>query len=134
MRTRGWVFYVDGAGSGALQPSDRRSPVGPQPRVDRWPPTRPACWQPGDATDPTGQNRATQIGIAGAIEEFGSLAAGLAAFGFGSFTDFYAAVVDPNYNTIDRNDDGVLCVKTFPVTPGRPAFLVLAIDNATISR
>jgi len=97
---------------------------------DKWEPSVfPLNWQPGDPTDPTGDNLLLQTGNAGTIEEFGSLEAGLAAFGFATFDEFYAAVVDPQYNTQDRNDDGVLCVKRFPSQGNQAAYLANIIDN-----
>lgn len=104
-------------------------PVGTCPS-DKWQESVfPLDWQPGDAIDPDGQNLLFQIGVAGMIEEFGSLEAGLAAFGFSTLTDLYAAAIDPAYNQVDRNDDGVLCVKPHPDTSGAPAYLANAVDN-----
>lgn len=104
-------------------------PVGACPS-DKWQESIfPLNWQPGDAVDPDGQNLLFQIGVAGMIEEFGTLEAGLAAFGFLTLTEFYAAALDPAYNNVDRNDDGVLCVKLFPNTSGAPAYLANAVDN-----
>lgn len=95
----------------------------------------PLNWEPGDPTDPTGDNLLLQIGITGTIEEFGSLEAGLEAFGFETFTEFYAAAVDPAMNKVDQNDDGVLCVKPFPEqSQGKAAYLANAIDNHAAAR
>lgn len=97
---------------------------------DKWQEsTFPLNWQPGDAIDPDGKNLLFQVAVAGTVEEFGSLEAGLAAFGFSSLTDFYAAAVDPPFNTVDRNDDGVLCVKPFPDVSRIPAYLANGVDN-----
>jgi len=104
-------------------------PVGTCPS-DKWQESIfPLNWQPGDAIDPDGQNLLFQIGVAGTIEEFGSLEAGLAAFGFSTLEEFYAAAIDPAFVTLDRNDDGVLCVKLFPETGGQAAYLANAVDN-----
>lgn len=104
-------------------------PVGSCPS-DKWEESVfPLDWQPGEPMDPTGDNLLLQIGVAGTIEEFGSLEAGLAAFGFSTLEEFYAAVVDPEFNRLDRNDDGVLCVKRFPETGGQAAYLANAVDN-----
>jgi hypothetical protein len=84
--------------------------------------------------DPSGENLLLQIGIAGSIEEFGSLDAALAAFGFGTLEEFYAAVVDPSFNKIDHNDDGVLCFKQYPAQGGRPAYIANAVDNTSHSQ
>jgi hypothetical protein len=84
--------------------------------------------------DPTGDNLLLQIGIAGLIEEFGSIDAGLEAFGFGTLDEFYAAAIDPQFNKVDHNDDGVLCVKRFPEQGNQPAYLANAVDNAAHSR
>ncbi len=89
----------------------------------------PLNWQPGDSMDPTGQNLLLQLGIAGTIEEFGSLEAGLAAFGFATFTQFYAAAVDPAYNLKDKNNDGILCFKLFPSQSNVAAYLANTVDN-----
>lgn len=94
----------------------------------------PLGWQPGDPMDPNGENVLLQIGVAGTIEEFGSLEAGLAAFGFPTLEDFYAAVVDPNFNKIDHNDDGVLCFKRFSENGNKAAYLANAVDNTSHSR
>ena len=51
------------------------------------------------------------------------------AFGFDTFDEFYAAVVDPAYNRIDRNDDGILCFQPFPSQSNIPAYLANTIDN-----
>lgn len=93
----------------------------------------PLNWQPGDQMDPNGDNLLLQIGIAGIIEEFGSLEAGLAAFGFTTLDELYAAAVDPGYNKIDKNDDGVLCAKPFPSQSNKPAYLANAVDNTAQS-
>ena len=93
----------------------------------------PLNWELGDPMDPTGDNLLLQLGMAGTIEEFGSLEAGLEAFGFDSFEELYAAAVDPGYNKIDKNDDGVLCFKTHPEQGGQPAYIANAIDNAAHS-
>ena len=104
-------------------------PIGNCPS-DKWQEsTFPLDWQPGDPIDPDGTNLHFQMGVAGTIEEFGSLEAGLAAFGFSTLTDFYAATVDPALNTVDRNGDGVLCVKPFPDVSRIPAYLVNGVDN-----
>ena len=89
----------------------------------------PLDYQIGDPIDPDGLNLLVQLGIAGTIEEFGSLKAGLEAFGFDTFDEFYAAVVDPAYNRIDRNDDGILCFQPFPSQSNIPAYLANTIDN-----
>jgi hypothetical protein len=93
----------------------------------------PLNYQLGDPIDPDGLNLLIQLGIAGTIEEFGSLEAGLDAFGFDTFDEFYAAVVDPAYNRLDRNDDGILCFKPYPSQSNLPAYLALAIDNTASS-
>ena len=93
----------------------------------------PLDWQPGDPLDPDGQNLLLQIGVAGLIEEFGSLEAGLSAFGFATLEDLYAAVIDPEFNQVDKNDDGVLCVKPFPSQSNVPAYLANAVDNTAQS-
>jgi hypothetical protein len=95
----------------------------------------PLNWEPGDPTDPSGDNLLLQIGIAGLIEEFGSVEAGLEAFGFETFEEFYAAAVDPAFNKIDQNNDGLLCVKPFPEQgQGQPAYNANAIDNHAAPR
>jgi hypothetical protein len=93
----------------------------------------PLDWQPGDPMDPSGQNLLLQLGIAGMIEEFGSLQEGLAAFGFGTFEEFYAAAIDPAHNKVDKNDDGILCFKPFPVQGNQPAYLANVVDNSAKS-
>lgn len=101
---------------------------------DKWQPSVfPLGWRPGDPMDPTGQNALLQLGIAGTVSEFGSLEAGLVAFGFGTFEDFYAAAVDPDYNRIDRNDDGVLCFKRFPDQSSNPVYTANTVDNTAKS-
>jgi len=94
----------------------------------------PLDWQPGDPMDPTGENLIWQIGVAGSIEEFGSLDAALAAFGFTTLEDFYAAVFDPAVDKIDHNDDGVLCFKPFPTQGNKAAYLVNSVDNTSHSQ
>jgi hypothetical protein len=94
----------------------------------------PLDWQPGEPMDPSGQNLLLQIGIAGTIEEFGSLQAGLVAFGFATLEEFYAAAIDPSFNQVDRNDDGILCVKRFPSQGNQAAYLANAVDNTAHSR
>jgi len=74
----------------------------------------PLNWQSGDQMDPNGHNLLLQVGIAGLIEEFGSLDAGLAAFGFTTFHALYAAAVDPDYNRIDRNKRRCLVRQAVP--------------------
>jgi hypothetical protein len=60
---------------------------------------------------------------------------GLEAFGFETLEEFYAAVVDPAFNTIDQNNDGLLCVKPFPEQgQGQPAYNANAIDNHAAPR
>lgn len=93
----------------------------------------PLDWQPGDPMDPNGQNLLLQIGIAGTIEEFGSLEAGLAALGFATVEELYAAAIDPAFNQVDKNDDGVLCVKPFPAQGNQAAYLANAVDNTAQS-
>jgi hypothetical protein len=93
----------------------------------------PLDWQPGEPMDPSGQNLLLQIGLAGLIEEFGSLQEGLSAFGFGTLDEFYAAAIDPAFNQVDKNDDGVLCVKRFPTQGNQAAYLANAIDNVAQS-
>ena len=93
----------------------------------------PLNYQLGDPIDPDGLNLLVQLGIAGTIEEFGSLEAGLDAFGFDTFDAFYAAVVDPVYNRFDRNDDGILCFKPYPSQSNLPAYLFNTIDNTASS-
>lgn len=93
----------------------------------------PLHWRPGDPMDPTGQNALLQLGIAGTVSEFGSLEAGVAAFGFDTFENFYAAAVDPDYNRIDRNDDGVLCFKRFPAQSSNPVYTANTVDNTAKS-
>lgn len=94
----------------------------------------PLDWQPGDPMDPSGQNLLLQLGIAGTIEEFGSLEAGLAAFGFDTLEEFYAAAIDPAHNKVDKNDDGILCFKPFPEQGGQAAYLANVVDNSARSR
>jgi len=89
----------------------------------------PLNWQVGDDMDPNGENLLLSMGNAAAIEEFGSLDAAAQAFGFATFEEFYAAAVDPDYNRLDRNDDGVLCFKAYPEHSSKPAYEFLAIDN-----
>ena len=132
--------HVLGAVSAALvlafpfAPAAAAAPSGTCPS-DAWQTSVfPLDWQPGDPMDPTGENLVLQIGIAGSIEEFGSLEAAVAAFGFATFEEFYAAVVDPLHNAIDRNDDGVLCFKRFPEQGGKAAYEVNAVDNTSHSR
>ena len=85
--------------------------------------------------DPTGDNLLLQIAITGFIEEFGSVEVGLEAFGFETLEEFYAAAVDPAFNKVDQNDDGVLCVKRFPEQgQGQPAYFANAIDNHAAAR
>ena len=93
----------------------------------------PLDWQPGDPMDPNGQNLLLQLGLAGTIEEFGSLEEGLAAFGFDTLDEFYAAVVDPAHNRIDKNDDGILCFKPFPEQGNQAAYLANTVDNSARS-
>ena len=109
-------------------------PSGGCPGVDWQTSTFPLDWQPGDPMDPTGDNLLLQIGIAGMIEEFGSVAAGLEAFGFATFDDFYAAAVNPGFQKFDHNGDGVVCVKRFPEQGGQAAYLANAVDNASHSQ
>lgn len=95
----------------------------------------PLNWEVGHPTDPSGENVLLQIGIAGMTEEFGSLEAGLEVFGFETFEEFYAGAVDPAFNKVDQNDDGVLCVKPFPEQgQGQPAYNANAIDNHAAPR
>jgi hypothetical protein len=94
----------------------------------------PLGWQPGDPMDPNGENLLLQIALAGLIEEFGSMAAGLEAFGFATLEELYAAAVDPGFDKVDHNDDGILCVKPFPEQGGQAAYLANAVDNASHSR
>lgn len=95
----------------------------------------PLGWQSGDVMDPTGDNLLLQIAITGFIEEFGSLEAGLESFGFDTLEELYAAAIDPAFNKVDQNDDGVLCVKRFPEQgQGQPAYFANAIDNHAARR
>ena len=96
--------------------------------------TFPLDWEPGDPMDPTGDNLLLQIAVAGMVEEFGSVAAGLEAFGFATFEDLYAAAIDPGFEKFDHNGDGVLCVKRFPAQGGQAAYLANAVDNVSHSR
>jgi len=114
-------------------PAHAEKPLGSCPS-DMWQQSVfPLNWQSGDQMDPNGHNPLLQIGISGLIEEFGSLDAGLAAFGFTTFHALYPAAVDPDYNRIDRNNDGVLCVKPFPSQSNNPAYLANAVDNTAQS-
>jgi hypothetical protein len=89
----------------------------------------PLDWQPGDPMDPSGQNLLLQIGLAGTIEEFGRLQEGLSAFGFDTLEGFYASAIDPAFNKTDKQNDGILCVKPFPVQGNQAAYLANAVDN-----
>jgi hypothetical protein len=121
------AIAIVGFGTAGTAHADK--PVGVCPS-DKWQESVfPLDWQPDDPIDPNGENLLFQIGVAGIIEEFGSLEAGLAAFGFSTLTEFYAAAIDPAYNKVDRNDDGVLCAKPHPDTSGAPAYLANAVDN-----
>jgi hypothetical protein len=120
------VLVTIGGAPGAAH-ADASSPGCPS---DKWSQSVfPLNWQPGDPMDPNGQNLLLQIGLAGTIQEFGSLQAGLSAFGFDNLEQFYTAVIDPDYNAKDRNDDGILCVKPYPVQGNQAAYLANAIDN-----
>ena len=117
-----------------LGPATAAPPTGGCPS-DAWQTsTFPLDWQPGEPMDPAGDNLLLQIGVAGTIEEFGSLEAGLQAFGFATLEDFYAAAVDPQFNQYDKNDDGVLCFKRFPANSNKAAYLANAVDNASHSQ
>lgn len=94
----------------------------------------PLDWQPGDPMDPTGDNLLLQIGLDGLVEEFGSVDAGLEAFGFATVEALYEAVVDPGFTKADHNGDGMLCVKRFPEQGNQAAYLANAVDNTSHSR
>ncbi len=61
-------------------------------------------------------------------EVFGSLEAGLDAFGFESADDLYAIVLG-EWLTIDKNGDRNICLKDMPDTPGSPPWVFNAVDN-----
>lgn len=77
--------------------------------------------RPGDPGDPARQNLRYALAVAGIIEEFGTLKAGLAALGMTTLPEFYAAVGDPNFPRLAENDDGVLCYKPVYEAPPFPA-------------
>lgn len=61
-------------------------------------------------------------------EVFGSLEAGLEAFGFESADELYAIVL-AEWLSIDKNGDSNLCLKDLPNTPGTPPWVFNADDN-----
>jgi len=89
----------------------------------------PLDWQRGDPMDPNGENLLLSLGNAAAEEVFGSLDEAAQAFGFANFEEFYAEAVDPDYNRLDQNDDGVLCFKPYPEQSSKAPYEFLAIDN-----
>ena len=118
---------------GAAGTAQADKPVGSCPS-DKWQQSVfPLDWQPGDPMDPAGDNLLFQIAVSGLVAEFGSLEAGLAAFGFSTLEQLYAEVIDPGFNRVDKNDDGVLCVKPFPETGAQADYLANAVDNTASS-
>jgi hypothetical protein len=61
-------------------------------------------------------------------EVFGSLEAGLEAFGFESADELYAILL-AEWLAIDKNGDSSLCQLDLPNTPGHPAWVFNAIDD-----
>jgi len=62
----------------------------------------------------------------GFTEEFEDFAM---AFGFADAQAFYDYIWGPQWQRIDRNDDLLVCMKPYPLTPGNPAYLFNGIDN-----
>jgi len=51
------------------------------------------------------------------------------AFGFADGQAFYEAIIGGNFDRIDGNDDGLVCMKPAPVNPSNPGYIFTAIDN-----
>jgi hypothetical protein len=113
----------------AVTPPAQAAPVGSCPPGKWMESTFPLDWQPGDPTDPNGENLILQSGVAGLVAVFGSLEAAMAAFGFESFDAFYAEIADPGFNKADHNGDGVLCFELYPATSNNPPYTQNTIDN-----
>lgn len=91
----------------------------------------PLDWEPGDPMDPTGQNILFHNVVDGFPVEFGSLEAGVAAFGYSTLEELYAEVLLPGWMEFDRNTDGILCVKQFPSQGNQPEYVANAVDNTS---
>lgn len=107
-------------------PAEAAGPVGSCPG-DQW----TATTLPASGADTS--SLLWQLTLAGMEQEFGSVAAGLEAFGLDSL-DALAADITAGALTFDKNGDGVLCLKDQPDTPGFPAYLFNGTDNTSHSR
>ena len=52
------------------------------------------------------------------------------ALGFADGQALYEFIVGPQWDTLDQNGDGYVCMKPYPHTPGNPAYLFNGIDNS----
>jgi hypothetical protein len=62
----------------------------------------------------------------GYTQAFNDFAAGA---GFGDGAGLYDFVWYTQWDAIDKNDDGIVCMKNRPHTPGNPAFFFNGVDN-----
>ncbi len=62
-------------------------------------------------------------GFTGDFNDFAVLA------GFGSAKGLYEFVWVTQWDAIDKNGDGVVCMKNRPHTPGNPAYFFNGVDN-----
>jgi len=89
----------------------------------------PIVGAPGDELPAPGVEPLWDLTAAGLISEFGSVQAGMEAFGFTSGAAFYAFLLD-GWNGLDRNGDDHVCGKRFPSVPGIPDYLFNGVDNS----
>ena len=68
--------------------------------------------------------------IAGLISEFGSLDAGLAAFGLATVDDLYTYVLTI-LATKDHNGDSTICFKLYPPTSNVADYFATSVDNTS---
>jgi hypothetical protein len=87
--------------------------------------TVPLAWQSGQ---PIPDRSLWGITLEGLVVEFESVRAGLAALGATTLEELYATVLAGAQRT-DRNNDGMLCLRLLPRTPGIPAYIVNGVDN-----
>jgi hypothetical protein len=68
--------------------------------------------------------------IAGLISEFGSLEAGLSAFGVATVDDLYAYVLTV-LAVVDHNGDFTICFRLYPPTANVPDYIATSVDNVS---
>lgn len=107
-------------------PAEAVKPVGGCPGV-QW----SATTLPANGSDTS--SRLWVLTLAGLEQEFGSVDAGLEAFGVADL-DELAALITAGALRVDKNGDGVLCMKDQPDTPGFPAYFFNGTDNTSHSR